>query len=142
MERIRQIHFKIPNTHLVMHGSSSVPKNLIADINKYGGKIKETYGVHRLSEIKEGIKNGVRKINVDTDLRLSINCFNKEIFFENPSEFDPRKYLLLSKDAMKEVVKNKLEVFGAAGNASKIKPSTLSIMASRYQSGEFGSITN
>ena len=133
MERIRQIHSKIPNTHLVMHGSSSVPKNLITDINKYGGEIKETYGVP-LDEIKEGIKNGVRKINVDTDLRLASTASIRKYFFENPSEFDPRKYLSLSKDAMKEVVKNKLEVFGAAGNASKIKPLSLSIMASRYQS--------
>ncbi len=141
MERIRQIHSKIPNTHLVMHGSSSVPNNLIADINKYGGKIKETYGVP-LDEIKEGIKNGVRKVNVDTDLRLASTAAIRKYFFENPSEFDPRKYLSLSKDAMKEVVKNKLEEFGAAGNASKIKPSSLSIMASRYQSGELSSITN
>ena len=141
MERIRQIHSKIPNTHLVMHGSSSVPKNLIADINKYGGEIKETYGVP-VDEIKEGIKNGVRKINVDTDLRLASTASIRKYFFENPSEFDPRKYLSVSKDAMKEVVKNKLEEFGAAGNASKIKPSSLSIMASRYQSGELSSIIN
>ena len=139
MERIRQIHSKIPNTHLVMHGSSSVPKNLIVDINKYGGEIKETYGVP-VDEIKEGIKNGVRKINVDTDLRLASTAAIRKYLFENPSDFDPRKYLSLSKDAMKEVVKNKLEEFGAAENASKIKPSSLSIMASRYQSGELNSI--
>ena len=138
MERIRQIHSKIPNTHLVMHGSSSVPKNLIADINKYGGEIKETYGVP-VDEIKQGIKNGVRKVNVDTDLRLASTASIRKYFFENPSEFDPRKYLSLSKDAMKEVVKNRLEEFGAAGNASKIQPSSLSIMASRYQSGELSS---
>ena len=141
MERIRQIHSKIPNTHLVMHGSSSVPKNLIADINKYGGEIKETYGVP-IDEIKEGIKNGVRKINVDTDLRLASTAAIRKYLFENPSDFDPRKYLSLSKDAMKEVVKNKLEEFGAAENASKIKPSSLSIMASRYQSGRLNSIIN
>ena len=141
MERIRQIHSKIPNTHLVMHGSSSVPKNLIADINKYGGEIKETYGVP-VDEIKEGIKNGVRKVNVDTDLRLASTAAIRKYLFENPSDFDPRKYLSLSKDAMKEVVKNKLEAFGAAENASKIKPSSLSIMASRYQSGELSSIIN
>ncbi len=141
MEIIRQIHSKIPNTHLVMHGSSSVPKNLIADINKYGGEIKETYGVP-VDEIKEGIKNGVRKVNVDTDLRLASTAAIRKYLFENPSDFDPRKYLSLSKDAMKEVVKNKLEEFGAAENASKIKPSSLSIMASRYQSGELSSIIN
>ena len=141
MERIREIHSKLPNTHLVMHGSSTVPKNLITQINKYGGKIKETYGVP-IDEIKEGIKNGVRKVNVDTDLRLASTAAIRKYFFENPSEFDPRKYLSLSKDAMKEVVKNRLEEFGAAGNASKISPSSLSVMASRYQSGELSSIIN
>ena len=141
MERIREIHARLPNTHLVMHGSSSVPQELISEINKFGGKIKETYGVP-VSEIKEGIKNGVRKVNVDTDLRLASTAAIRKYFYKNPSEFDPRKYLLLSKDAMKEVVKNRLEEFGAACNASKIKPSTLSIMASRYQSGELISIIN
>ena len=141
MERIKEIHSKLPNTHLVMHGSSSVPKDLITEINKYGGKIKETFGVP-INEIKEGIKNGVRKVNVDTDLRLASTAAIRKYFFENPSEFDPRKYLSLSKDAMKEVVKNRLEKFGAAGNASKITPSSLSIMASRYQLGELSSIIN
>ena len=141
MDRIKEIHSRLPNTHLVMHGSSSVPQELIAEINKYGGQIKETYGVP-VSEIKEGIKNGVRKVNVDTDLRLASTAAIRKYFFENPSEFDPRKYLKLSKDAMKDVVKNRLEEFGAAGNASKIQPSSLSVMASRYQSGELSSIIN
>jgi|TARA_B100000945_G_scaffold39380_1_gene26462 fructose-bisphosphate aldolase class II len=141
MDRIKEIHARLPNTHLVMHGSSSVPQEIISEINKFGGQIKETYGVP-VSEIKEGIKNGVRKVNVDTDLRLASTAAIRKFFFENPSEFDPRKYLLLSKDAMKDVVKNRLEEFGAAGNASKIKPSSLSIMASRYQSGELSSIIN
>ena len=141
MGRIREIHERLPNTHLVMHGSSSVPKELISIINKFGGKINETYGVP-LSEIKEGIKNGVRKINVDTDLRLASTAAIRKFFFENPSEFDPRKYLVLSKDAMKDIVKNRLEEFGTAGNASKIKPSSLSVMVSRYKSGELTSIVN
>ena len=141
MDRIREIHSKLPNTHLVMHGSSTVPKDLITQINKYGGEIKETYGVP-IDEIKEGIKNGVRKVNVDTDLRLASTAAIRKYFFENPSEFDPRKYLSLSKDAMKEVVKNRLNEFGAAGNASKISPTSLSVMASRYQSGELSSIIN
>jgi fructose-bisphosphate aldolase class II len=140
MDRIKEIHARLPNTHLVMHGSS-FPQEIISEINKFGGQIKETYGVP-VSEIKEGIKNGVRKVNVDTDLRLASTAAIRKFFFENPSEFDPRKYLLLSKDAMKDVVKNRLEEFGAAGNASKIKPSSLSIMASRYQSGELSSIIN
>ena len=95
-----------------------------------------------VGQIKEGIKNGVRKVNVDTDLRLASTAAIRKYFFENPSEFDPRKYLSLSKDAMKEVVKNRLEEFGAAGNASKINPSSLSIMASKYKSGELSSIIN
>tara|TARA_B100001564_G_scaffold335879_1_gene325587 strand:+ start:459 stop:1523 length:1065 start_codon:yes stop_codon:yes gene_type:complete len=139
MDRIKEIHSRLPNTHLVMHGSSSVPQELISEINKFGGQIKETYGVP-VSEIKEGIKSGVRKVNVDTDLRLASTAAIRKYFFENSSEFDPRKYLALSKDAMKDVVKNRLEEFGAAGNASKIKPSSLSIMASRYKSGELNSI--
>ena len=141
MNRIKEIHNKLPNTHLVMHGSSSVPQELISEINKYGGQIKETYGVP-VSEIKEGIKNGVRKVNVDTDLRLASTAAIRKYFYQNPSEFDPRKYLALSKDAMKDVVKNRLKEFGAADNASKIKPSSLSIMASRYKSGELASIIN
>ncbi len=141
MDRIREIHSRLPNTHLVMHGSSTVPKELISLINKFGGHINETYGVP-VGEIKEGIKNGVRKVNVDTDLRLSSTAAIRKYFFENPSEFDPRKYLALSKDAMKNIVKNRLEEFGAAGNASKIKPLSLSIMASRYKAGELSSIIN
>ena len=139
--RIKEIHDKLPNTHLVMHGSSSVPKELTSIINEFGGNINETYGVP-INEIKEGIKNGVRKINVDTDLRLASTAAIRKYFFENPSEFDPRKYLAFSKDAMKDIVKNKLEEFGVAGNASKIKPLSLIFMASRYQSGELTSIIN
>jgi len=141
MNRIKEIHQKLPNTHLVMHGSSSVPKELISDINEFGGNIKETYGVP-VSEIKEGIKNGVRKVNVDTDLRLASTAAIRKYFYQNPSEFDPRKYLLLSKDAMKNIVKNRLQEFGAAEHASKIKSFPLSIMASRYKSGELNSIIN
>ena len=118
-----------------------MPKVLISEINEFGGNIKETYGVP-VSEIKEGIRNGVRKVNVDTDLRLASTAAIRKYFYQNPSEFDPRKYLLLSKDAMKNIVKNRLQEFGAAENASKIKPSTLSIMASRYQSGELNSVIN
>ena len=141
MSRIKEIHKKLPNTHLVMHGSSSVPKLLISEINKFGGNIKETYGVP-ISEIKEGIKNGVRKVNVDTDLRLASTAAIRKYFYNNPSEFDPRKYLLLSKNAMKDIVINRLQEFGAAENASKIKTSSLSVMASRYQSGELKSVIN
>ena len=141
MNRIKEIHQKIPNTHLVMHGSSSVPKVLISEINEFGGNIKETYGVP-VSEIKEGIKNGVRKVNVDTDLRLASTAAIRKYFYQNPSEFDPRKYLLLSKDAMKEVVKSRLQEFGAAGNASSINTISLGEMAKKYKSGKFNAIIN
>ena len=141
MNVIEEIHSKIPDTHLVMHGSSSVPQDLIKTINQYGGKIKETYGVP-ISEIQEGIKNGVRKVNVDTDLRLAATAAVRKYFNENPSEFDPRKYLLLSKDAMKEVVKSRLQEFGTAGNASSINTISLGEMASKYKLGQFKAIIN
>lgn len=132
IERIKEIHSILPNTHLVMHGSSSVPKEFISKINKYGGKINETYGVP-IKEIKEGIKNGVRKINVDTDLRLASTATIRNYFFDYPSEFDPRKYLFACKNSMKNVVKNKLIDFGTAENASKIKPIALEKMARSYK---------
>ena len=141
INRIKEIHSRLPNTHLVMHGSSSVPQDLIKTINQYGGKIKETYGVP-ISEIQEGIKNGVRKVNVDTDLRLAATAAVRKYFNENPSEFDPRKYLLLSKDAMKEVVKSRLQEFGTAGNGSSINTISLGAMATKYKSGEFKAVIN
>ena len=141
INRIKEIHSRLPNTHLVMHGSSSVPQDLIKTINEYGGKIKETYGVP-VSEIQEGIKHGVRKVNVDTDLRLAATAAVRKYFHENPSQFDPRKYLLLSKDAMKEVVKSRLQEFGTAGNASSINSISLGEMATRYKSGEFKTVIN
>jgi fructose-bisphosphate aldolase class II len=141
IDRIKEIHSRLPNTHLVMHGSSSVPQELIKTINEYGGKIKETYGVP-VSEIQEGIKHGVRKVNVDTDLRLAATAAVRKYFHENPSQFDPRKYLLLSKDAMKKVVKSRLEEFGTAGNASSINSISLGEMATRYKSGEFKAVIN
>ena len=133
IQRIKEIHKKIPNTHLVMHGSSSVPQNLLEIINKNGGKIKETYGVP-IIEIQEGIKNGVRKINIDTDLRLASTAAIRKHFVNNPSEFDPRKYLIDTKNEMKKIVKSRLEEFGTLGSASKIKPIPLSSMASKYYS--------
>ena len=141
IERIREINSKLPNTHLVMHGSSSVPQDLIKIINENGGKINETYGVP-VSEIQEGIKHGVRKVNVDTDLRLAATAAVRKYFHENPSQFDPRKYLLLSKDAMKEVVKSRLQEFGTAGNASSINSISLGEMSKKYKSGEFKAIIN
>lgn len=132
IERIREIHKRIPNTHLVMHGSSSVPQEWLAIINEFGGKIPETYGVP-VKEIQEGIKNGVRKVNIDTDLRLASTGAVRKFLAENPSEFDPRKFLIPTIAAMKSVVVARLEAFGTAGQIAKIgKIYTLEEMADRY----------
>src|SRR5690606_19002995 len=106
IERIKAIHKRIPNTHLVMHGSSSVPQDLLATINEYGGEIPETYGV-QLEEIQEGMRHGVRRVNIETDLRLAATAAIRRFLAENPSEFDPRKYLAASTRAMKAVVKDR-----------------------------------
>ena len=135
INRIKDIHTKIPNTHLVMHGSSSVPKELLNIINDNGGKIKETFGVP-IKEILEGIKHGVRKINIDTDLRLAATAAIRKYFVKNPDQFDPRKYLIESKNAMKDIVMKRLKDFKSAGEASKIKPIPLSVMSKKYSSGE------
>ena len=135
IERIKEIHNRIPNTHLVMHGSSSVPQNLLKIINDNGGEINETYGVP-INEIKEGIKHGVRKVNIDTDLRLASTAAIRKYFFNYPSQFDPRKYLVESKNEMKKIVMMRLEEFETAGNASKIKPLSLSGLALSYSSGK------
>ena len=135
IKRIKDIHSKIPNTHLVMHGSSSVPKELLDIINLNGGKISETYGVP-ITEIQEGIKHGVRKVNIDTDLRLAATAAIRKYFVENPSQFDPRKYLIESKKEMKNIVTKRLTEFKSADKASKIKPIPLSVMSKKYSSGE------
>ncbi len=135
INRIKDIHTKIPNTHLVMHGSSSVPKELLNIINDNGGKITETYGVP-IKEILEGIKHGVRKINIDTDLRLAATAAIRKYFVKNPDQFDPRKYLIESQNAMKDIVMKRLKEFKSAGEASKIKPIPLSVMSKKYSSGE------
>ncbi len=131
MDRIVAIHAQIPNTHLVMHGSSSVPQEWLAIIRQFGGDIKETYGVP-VEEIQRGIKSGVRKINIDTDIRLAMTGAMRQIFAQQPSEFDPRKALLAAKNAARGIVKARFEAFGCAGQASKIKPISLEIMAKRY----------
>ncbi|MFN7627878.1 MAG: class II fructose-bisphosphate aldolase [Pirellula sp.] len=120
MSRIEEIHRKIPNTHLVMHGSSSVPQELQDIINKYGGQMKQTWGVP-VEEIQRGIKSGVRKINVDTDCRMAITGAIRKVLFESPEKFDPRDYLKPARTAMKEVCVARMVAFGQAGNASKIK---------------------
>lgn len=135
IDRIKAIHERIPNTHLVMHGSSSVPQEWLAIINEYGGDIKETYGVP-VEEIVEGIKYGVRKVNIDTDLRLASTGAMRRFMAQNPSEFDPRKVFAETVKAMRDICIARYEAFGTAGNASKIKPVSLEAMYQRYESGE------
>ena len=132
IERIKEIHKRIPNTHLVMHGSSSVPQDWLKTINEFGGEIPETYGVP-VSEIQEGIKHGVRKVNIDTDLRLASTGSIRQFLAGNQAEFDPRKYLKKSLEAMKGIVVDRYEAFGTAGQADKIKVRSLDEMAARYQ---------
>ncbi|MDR2877085.1 MAG: fructose-bisphosphate aldolase class II [Chromatiales bacterium] len=133
--RIKEIHARIPDTHLVMHGSSSVPQDWLKIINTYGGDMGETYGVP-IEEIQEGIKHGVRKVNIDTDLRMASTGAVRKFLAENPKEFDPRKYLKASTAAMRSICKLRYEAFGTAGHASKIKVVGLEKMAKRYKAGE------
>ena len=134
MHVIEAIHAKLPNTHLVMHGSSSVPEDLQEIINRFGGKMKPTWGVP-VEEIQRGIKHGVRKINIDTDNRMAMTGAIRKVLAENPSEFDPRKYLVPAREAMTKLCKERFEQFGTAGNADKIKPLPLGEMAKRYRAG-------
>ena len=133
--RIKEIHQRIPNTHLVMHGSSSVPQELLEEIRKYGGAMKETYGVP-VSEIQEAIKHGVRKINIDTDIRLAMTGAIRKFFAENPEKFDPREYLKPAREAAKRICKQRYVEFNCEGQAGKIKAETLAVIASRYSKGE------
>ena len=139
IDRIAEIHARIPNTHLVMHGSSSVPQELLAEIREFGGDMKETYGVP-VEEIVKGIKHGVRKVNIDTDIRLAMTGAIRRYFAENPSKFDPRDYLKPAREAAKKICLARFEAFGCAGRASKIKPVTLEKMAERYAKGELDQI--
>ena len=139
IDRIKAIHQRIPNTHLVMHGSSSVPQELLEIIRTYGGDMKETYGVP-VEEIVEGIKYGVRKINIDTDIRLAMTAAVRKFLFENPSKFDPREYNKPAREAAKLVCKARYEAFGCAGMASRIKPVSLDRIAARYKAGELAQV--
>ena len=135
IERIKEIHARIPNCHLVMHGSSSVPQELLAEIREFGGDMKETYGVP-VEEIVIGIQHGVRKVNIDTDIRLAMTGAIRRYMFENPSKFDPRDYLKPAREAAKKICLARFEAFGCAGQASKIKAIPLDRMAQRYAAGE------
>lgn len=141
IDRIKEIHKRIPNTHLVMHGSSSVPQEWLKVINEFGGEIPETYGVP-VEQIAEGIKHGVRKVNIDTDLRLASTGAIRRHLAQNTSNFDPRKYLKASTDAMYEICKARYEAFGCAGQASKIKVISLEDMFKRYERGELDAKVN
>jgi fructose-bisphosphate aldolase class II len=133
--RIKEIHARIPNTHLVMHGSSSVPQDLLAQIREYGGNMKETYGVP-VSEIQEAIKYGVRKINIDTDIRLAMTGAIRKLFAQFPDKFDPRDYLKPAREAAKSICKQRYMEFGCEGQAGKIKAEPLTSIAARYAKGE------
>lgn len=141
IERIKEINKRIPNTHLVMHGSSSVPQDWLAIINEYGGAIKETYGVP-VEQIVEGIKHGVRKVNIDTDLRLASTGAIRRYMAKDPAEFDPRKYLKETITAMRDICIARYEAFGTAGQASKIKPLSLEVMYQKYAKGELNQKVN
>ena len=141
ISRIKEIHARIPNTHLVMHGSSSVPQEWLKIINEFGGDMGETYGVP-VEEIVEGIKYGVRKINIDTDLRMATTGALRKYFSENRKEFDPRKYFNASIAAMRDICKARYVAFGSAGQASAIKPISCETMAKRYKSGELQAVVN
>jgi len=139
ISRIKEIHARIPNTHLVMHGSSSVPQEWLAIINEFGGEMPQTYGVP-VEEIIEGIKHGVRKVNIDTDLRMASTGATRRYLANNRKNFDPRKFLAETTIAMKDICKSRYEAFGSAGQAGKIQPIALDTMAMRYIKGELNAI--
>ena len=141
ISRVKEIHKRIPNTHLVMHGSSSVPPELLAVINQYGGKMKETYGVP-VEEIQEAIKHGVRKINIDTDIRLAMTGAVRKFLAENPDKFDAREWLKPAREAAKLVCQQRYVEFGCSGQASKIKAVPLVTVAQRYANGELSQLVN
>ena len=139
ISRVKEIHARIPNTHLVMHGSSSVPQDLLALINQYGGKMKETYGVP-VSEIQEAIKHGVRKINIDTDIRLAMTGAVRQFHAQNPDKFDMREWMKPAREAAKAICKQRYLEFGCEGQAAKIKGVPLAAMAQKYAAGELAQV--
>ncbi len=139
IERIKEINRRLPNTHLVMHGSSSVPQDLLALINQYGGKMKETYGVP-VEEIQKAIKFGVRKINIDTDIRLAMTAACRKFLWENPDKFDAREWLKPAREAAKQICKQRYMEFGCEGQGAKIKGDSLSVVAAKYNRGELAQV--
>ena len=141
IDRVREINRRLPNTHLVMHGSSSVPQDSLAIINQFGGKIKETYGVP-VEEIQKAIQLGVRKINIDTDIRLAMTAAVRKYMAENPDKFDARDWLKPARDAARALCKQRYLEFGSAGQASKIKGYSLQVVAGQYASGKLAQLVN
>jgi fructose-bisphosphate aldolase, class II len=141
IERIKEINRRLPNTHLVMHGSSSVPQDLLAQINQYGGKMKETYGVP-VEEIQKAIQFGVRKINIDTDIRLAMTGAVRKFLAENPDKFDAREWLKPARAAAQAICKQRYIEFGCEGQAGKIKGDTLQVVAAKYSKGELAQVVN
>jgi fructose-bisphosphate aldolase, class II len=139
IERIKEINRRLPNTHLVMHGSSSVPQDLLAQINQYGGKMKETYGVP-VEEIQKAIQFGVRKINIDTDIRLAMTGAVRKFLAENPDKFDAREWLKPARAAAQSICKQRYIEFGCAGQAAKIKGESLQVVAAKYAKGELAQV--
>jgi len=141
IDRIMEINRRIPNTHLVMHGSSSVPQELLATIRQFGGNMKETYGVP-VEEIQKAIKFGVRKINIDTDIRLAMTGAVRKFLFENPEKFDAREWLKPAREAAQAICKQRYIEFGCEGQASKIKCDSLQVVAAKYTRGELAQVVH
>ena len=139
IDRIREIHRRIPSTHLVMHGSSSVPQEMLAIIRQYGGNMKETYGVP-VEEIQEAIKHGVRKINIDTDIRLAMTGAVRKFLAENPEKFDAREWLKPAREAAKALCKQRYIEFGCEGQGAKIKGESLQVVAAKYAKGDLAQV--
>jgi fructose-bisphosphate aldolase class II len=139
IDRIMAINKRIPNTHLVMHGSSSVPQDLLAKIRQYGGNLKETYGVP-VEEIQKAIQYGVRKINIDTDIRLAMTAAVREFMHQNPEKFDAREWLKPAREAAKAICKQRYQEFGCEGQGSKIKAESLMVVAGKYSAGTLAQV--
>ncbi|MFY7871727.1 MAG: class II fructose-bisphosphate aldolase, partial [Limnohabitans sp.] len=139
--RVRQIHARIPNTHLVMHGSSSVPQELLEQINQYGGQMKQTFGVP-VEEIQEAIRHGVRKINIDTDIRLAMTGAVRKFLFENPDKFDAREWLKPARAAAQAVCRRRYLEFGCEGQGARIRGHSLQVMAAKYAAGELAQVVH
>jgi fructose-bisphosphate aldolase class II len=141
ISRVKEIHARIPNTHLVMHGSSSVPQDLLTLINSYGGQMKQTWGVP-VAEIQEAIKHGVRKINIDTDIRMAMTGAVRKFLAENPEKFDMREWMKPAREAARAICKQRYLEFGCEGQGPKIKGLPLSVMAERYARGELAQVVH